>query len=128
MLIDVHAATLQLSDTNIEKSPLSYGYLLLLLSVLATTKENFLSFCVRALHKTEHHVQMSTSWPKPYHDNFESRINQQKARHAIWKQMIFWAQKDGLSTECHGGWHGSDFEALKVNIVMGREADSSIAA
>lgn len=42
--------------------------------------------------------------------------------------MRFWAQKDGLSTEYRGGWHGSDFEALKINMVMGKEADSSIAA
>lgn len=52
MLIDVHTAALQLSNKNIEKSPLFYGYLLLLLSVLAVTKENFLSFCVRSLHRT----------------------------------------------------------------------------
>lgn len=41
--------------------------------------------------------------------------------------MMFWAQKDGLSTECHGGRHGSDFD-LKVNIVMSQEVDSNIAA
>lgn len=53
MLIDVHAAALQLSDTNIEKPPLSYRYLLRLLSVLPITKENLLSFCERTLHRTQ---------------------------------------------------------------------------
>lgn len=41
--------------------------------------------------------------------------------------MMFWAQKDGLSTKCHVARHGSDFD-LKVNIVMGQEVDSNIAA
>lgn len=41
---------------------------------------------------------------------------------------MFWAQKDSLGTKYRGGWHGSDFEALKINIAMGKEADSSTAA
>lgn len=73
---------------------------------------------------------MSTSWPKPYHDNFESNKKQQlkENQRCHLETVMFWAQKDSLGTKYRGGWHGSDFEALKINIAMGKEADSSTAA